>query len=813
MKTKSVFLTSLLFFCSLFAFSQRNPNREILVFFNQGVSQKFITTKGKTVKVAYISNAKLKSSLTKIGIAETMLEAAIPDFNQKDTLKLLTGGSKLYQADMTKLYRIKVPLKQNREELINELNSLLEVLYAEPNGSVEHDAIPSDSYFPQQWGLKNTLHPGRDIHAEAAWDIYTGNVNNIIAIIDGGTNKSHPDLNDKISGGDNGYGWDGHGIHVSGIAAAESNNNQGVSGVDWHARIHAQRIDNVPDDAATYQAIVDAVNYSSNVSVLNNSWGLTDKNGNSGRYSTTVKLAYVYTYNANRTMVSSMGNHNVTQPGVPNYPAGFGIGIAVGATDNNDNIANFSVHGNYIDVSAPGVGIYSTLNNGYGNMSGTSMATPFVSGIASLLKGYNQNLANDDIENIIRLSADDKGVNGFDNTYGYGRVNAEQALKYLQAPYELHQWSASGGSVASSTGKYTHVFISASGLASGTYLVKRHEVKKTVNYPQSFFKLIGVWGRGASTNGWNQSNPNLGKKFCEVVSGTATTTGVTLRTYVYQVWSISGAYLGYYPASPSNVQLAYTVLGIKAPTISGASIVCVSNSTFTLHNRPPSTAVTWTKSNNLSYVSGQGTNNYRVRASSSSTSGSGWVQANINGAAVRKTFWVGKPNFTLDGETEVGVRMPGIAIIDYPNDQYQGVTNVNWTRSGAIITVNGYLTTGKFRAGSQAGYGAVYANATNACGSKESRLLINVTGGWYKTYPNPAKDILTVEIEQDKMSKEMQTKEVEIRLYDKLMIMKKHKVFKGNLIRLNLNDLKPDVYILQLKIGDEIFEEKIMHSY
>ena len=118
MNTKSVFLTVLLFFSSLFAFSQRNPNREILVFFNQGVSQKLITTKGRTLKIAFISNAKLKSSLTKIGINETMLEPALPDFKQKDTLKLLTGGSKLYQADMTKLYRINVPLKQNKEELI-----------------------------------------------------------------------------------------------------------------------------------------------------------------------------------------------------------------------------------------------------------------------------------------------------------------------------------------------------------------------------------------------------------------------------------------------------------------------------------------------------------------------------------------------------------------------------------------------------------------------------------------------------------------------------------------------------------------------
>ncbi len=266
--------------------------------------------------------------------------------------------------------------------------------------------------------------------------------------------------------------------------------------------------------------------------------------------------------------------------------------------------------------------------------------------------------------------------------------------------------------------------------------------------------------------------------------------------------------------SSQSVNWIKNQIGINS-SISGPDIVCSSNKTFTLVNRPASSTVHWSKSSNLTFVSGQGTNYYKVRANGS---GIGWVKAvvNLNGYNIsytKKISWVGKPNFTLEGETEVGVRMPGIAIIDYPGNQYQGVTNVNWTRSGAIATVNGYLTTGKFRAGSYPGYGSVYANATNVCGSKENRLLIEVTGGWYNIYPNPANSVLTVEIEHDKMSKEMQTKEVEIRLYDKLMIMKKHKVFKGNLIRLNLNDLKPDVYILQLKLGDKIFEEKIMHSY
>lgn len=556
---------------------------------------------------------------------------------------------------------------------------------------------------------------------------------------------------------------------------------------------------------------MDAVNYSSNVCVLNNSWGLTDENHNPGRYSTTVKIAYVYAYNANRSMVSSMGNHNVTHPGVPNYPAGFGIGIAVGATDNNDNIANFSVHGNYIDVSAPGVGIYSTLINGYGYMSGTSMATPFVSGIASLLKGYNQNLANDDIENIIRLSADDKGVNGFDNTYGYGRVNAEQALKYLQSPYSLYQWTTNGGSVASSTGQYTHVFIGAPGLASGIYLVKRHEVRKTLNYPQSFFELVDVWGRGISTNGWNLSNPNFGKKFCEVVSGTATTTGVTLRTYVYQVWSISGAYLGYYPTSPSNVQFAYTALGIKAPTISGPSTVCTSNSTFTLQNRPPNSTVTWTHSSNLIQVGGNTGSTYTVKAQNSYVSGDGWVKVIVNGVEFSKTFWVGKPKFTVEGDEQLEIRMPGIAMIDYSNGGGNS-TNVFWTRSGAIATVNGGPVTAKFRAGSHPGMGAVYATVTNTCGSKENRLLVEVTGGWYSIYPNPSSDVLYIKIDRNKLPNDLNTESIEVKLYDKMKALKKQCILKGELSSINLSDLQKGVYIIQLTSDKKTYEEKIIIS-
>ena len=110
------------------------------------------------------------------------------------------------------------------------------------------------------------------------------------------------------------------------------------------------------------------------------------------------------------------------------------------------------------------------------------MAAPHVSGLASLLKGYNSNLYNDDIEHIIQLSADDKGDSGWDPAYGYGRINAKTALDLLRSPYVLQQSTTTGGSDVGSTDYYTTAIYGAPGLATGVYIVKRHEIRKTVSY-------------------------------------------------------------------------------------------------------------------------------------------------------------------------------------------------------------------------------------------------------------------------------------------------------------------------------------------
>jgi len=545
-------------------FAQRDPSKEILVFFSDGVQRESWHENGVATMRSAVKSENLKSALNKIGINEQLLEVANPRFQEADTLTIMSDGTRLIQANMTKLFRIRVPEGKSREELIEELNRLPEVLYAEANGIVAPSVAPNDIRYGQQWALQR-------IQAEAAWDIYTGSSNSIIAIIDGGVDVNHEDLNSKISGGDVGYGWGGHGIHVAGIAAASTNNNTiGIAGMDWKARIHPQRIDNVSDDVDIYNAVVDAVNFSPNVYVLNCSWGLADNNNNPGRNSNTVRQAFAYAYRANRTSVTTMGNHQITHHGLVQYPAGFANVIVVGATGSNDVVANYSVQGNHIDVSAPGESILSTyINGGYGSLSGTSMAAPHVSGIASLLKGYRPLLSNDDIEQIIRLSTDRvAGMNGqtFHPAYGTGRVNAANALTLVRDNH-LRQWTALGGISQGASSLYKIVFMGAPNVASGTYFVERHEVRKTITFPEQFSQVIGVWGRGVGTTGCNQANPNFGEGFCEVISSTSNS--VTLRTYVYQVYDIIGNFLGWYPITPANVTFAYSVLGTFSNGVCG----------------------------------------------------------------------------------------------------------------------------------------------------------------------------------------------------------------------------------------------------
>jgi subtilisin family serine protease len=316
------------------------------------------------------------------------------------------------------------------------LQATEDVQYAVPN-YIRHVTIaPNDQQYVglQQWGVTQ-------IKAEQAWDTTTGASDMVIAVVDTGTAPNHPDLEDKIVAG-----WDfvnndgdpsddfGHGTYTAGIAAASSNNDRGITGISWGARIMPIKVlssRGSGTDANIARGIHWAVDHGAKI--INASLG-GDQNSPVGRE------AAQYAYDHNVLFVASAGN---TPDGRPNYPAGYDTVLAVGATGRADTYTGFSSFGGYVGVSAPGVGILSTgwdhgnLDYEYGN--GTSASAPFVSGLAALVWSANPSLTAQDVRTIIEDSSDDLGDIGRDQHYGFGRVNAQRAvLMALQGARPSH---------------------------------------------------------------------------------------------------------------------------------------------------------------------------------------------------------------------------------------------------------------------------------------------------------------------------------------------------------------------------------------
>ncbi len=241
-----------------------------------------------------------------------------------------------------------------------------------------------------------------------------------VGVLDSGISP-HEDL--SIAGGWNfinntaNYNDDfGHGTHVSGTIAA-INNNLGVVGVAPDVQIYALKVLDSQGNAK-WSTIAKAIDWAitNKLQVLNMSFG-----GNQG--SKTVEKALNKAYNSGMILIASSGNTGDTTNVF--YPANYSSVIAVGATDQNNNIAAFSNRGTKIELVAPGVDIESTYpGNGYRVLSGTSMAAPHVTGVAALLWSIDPKLTNLQVREKLRQSTTDLGLPGLDMVYGYGLVNA-----------------------------------------------------------------------------------------------------------------------------------------------------------------------------------------------------------------------------------------------------------------------------------------------------------------------------------------------------------------------------------------------------
>ncbi|MCX6028592.1 MAG: S8 family peptidase [Chloroflexi bacterium] len=316
--------------------------------------------------------------------------------------------------------------------------------WAEPNFVVRPDFIPDDpNYASRQSPYLSRLE------MPAAWDFTTGRLDIIVAIVDTGVDTNHEDLRKGIwinageipgNGVDddgNGYvddvnGWNfadgnnviyddyGHGTHVAGIAAGRINNGIGIAGMAGNVTI--MPVDVFPRSGyGTYEDLLMAMIYASDngARVINLSLGATS-------YSKGEEAAVDYAWSHDVVVVAAAGNTGRTSY---HYPAAHQHVIAVAATDASDNLASFSTRGDFVDVAAPGVSVWSTYpGNRYGSMSGTSMATPHVSGLAALLLSLNPALTPDQVRGLIQNNADDLGAVGWDPMFGFGRINGRKAL-------------------------------------------------------------------------------------------------------------------------------------------------------------------------------------------------------------------------------------------------------------------------------------------------------------------------------------------------------------------------------------------------
>jgi len=313
------------------------------------------------------------------------------------------------------------------------------VLFVEENGAYSLLDAPNDPRLPLQWQYDNTGQTGgtadADIDALEAWQAAPAAGVVRIAVLDTGIDQSHEDVAAKIVANKN-YTTSrtvddryGHGTDVAGSAAASTGNGIGVAGTCPNCTLMNVKVlgDN---GSGSWSGIASGIVWAADngAQVISMSLG-----GGSG--SNTVKSAIDYAVNKGVVVVAAAGNSNTS---APSYPAYYANVIAVGATDNNDNKASFSNYGSWVDVAAPGVAILSTAPDHtnriwgsgvkYGAISGTSMSTPHVAGVAGLVLATGRCALGDNICVRARIEGTTDTIPGIGAYWSHGRVNANNAI-------------------------------------------------------------------------------------------------------------------------------------------------------------------------------------------------------------------------------------------------------------------------------------------------------------------------------------------------------------------------------------------------
>lgn len=309
-------------------------------------------------------------------------------------------------------------------------------------------AVPDDRLFGQQYALHNTGQsvggqiglPGADIDAIGAWGLTQGSHEVLVAVFDAGVSQSHPDLAPKLVAGwdfmndsaDTDDGITSHGTHTAGIVAAMTANRAGIAGVSWKSKLMPIVVLNkygFGNESDLAEGLVWAADQGAEVGSV--SLGFDPRDG--GAADQTLRAAVSYATARGMLICASAGN----VPGAPiGAPARYPETIAVGATDNRDELWAGTSTGPEMSVVAPGVSILSTWDSTvyspgedtYALKTGTSQACPHVAGLAALVRSVAPRLRPAEIKQIIEQTAADKGEPGWDAGYGFGRIDAAAAV-------------------------------------------------------------------------------------------------------------------------------------------------------------------------------------------------------------------------------------------------------------------------------------------------------------------------------------------------------------------------------------------------
>jgi thermitase len=344
-----------------------------------------------------------------------------------------------------------VRISRDAARLSTALSRLPGVSYAEPNYVLRATATPNDPMFAQEYGLHNTGQNGgrsdADIDAPEGWDLaglaaFPNSGGTRVGIVDTGIDRSHPDLAGKTAACATSYTAgaliqngscpddNGHGSHVAGTISANTNNGQGVAGVAFNSPLVICKALATAAGTGLTSDIANCMNWTvgQNVRLISMSLG--------GGDNATLKAAVQSASSRGVLLIAAAGNDG---DATLNYPAAYPEVVSVASTDNRDQRSSFSNANADVEIAAPGSNVQSTYTGGlYMSLSGTSMATPHVAGVASVIYHLNPGATAATVRSRLTAAVDDLGPAGRDPSFGFGRVNlckaAGGACAYTPGP-------------------------------------------------------------------------------------------------------------------------------------------------------------------------------------------------------------------------------------------------------------------------------------------------------------------------------------------------------------------------------------------